>query len=133
MFANKYLKLLYIFLIVLSVFPQSSLAFRGETLKDTILEKILNGYKGKTYDEIKVQIASWPEDLQRELLQYVPKTEFYTIPANNFKFNELPSSKIYSLAVAGDSLFVGHDLGLSISYDGGQTFLNRTTANGLGA
>jgi len=72
-----------------------------------------------------------PKETQKEILTYVPKTEFFMVPANIFQYKELPSDDIRRVVVSNNMLLVAHDLGISISHDGGKSFINRTVTNGL--
>jgi len=57
---------------------------------------------------------------------------FLTWPQNAPTYHKLAGNAVYSLLKTSDTLFAGTNLGLSISKDGGTTWISKTTSNGLG-
>lgn len=68
-------------------------------------------------------------------LQVLGLTEFTDMPKNQPTYTGLASNAIRDIKVtnSGNDVYLATDGGLSISYDGGTTFTNRTTSNGIPA
>ena len=128
----------YIFIPSLYLFLmgpyQAALAKEPEPLQDLAAKELYNSFKKKTYRQAEDELSQ-NQFLKNRILPYIPQTIFYTLPANGFGNKSLPS---YSISrtykdFAKNMLLVAHSEGLSLSEDSGATYLNRTTANGLGS
>jgi hypothetical protein len=58
---------------------------------------------------------------------------WYLLPQNTAGYDSIASNYMHDVVVSNGKIFVGTNAGLSISSDGGSTWITKTTANGLGS